>query len=199
MFKETTRLTVCPFDWVEQMNKEDENDPSWRTQLDNYKKEWQKEWDDKSFPSKILESTWRNVKSYVEPLYPWRIKQAIKWWFQRRIRGFDDQSMWGLDYSLAKIIYPRLKVFYQRAQNPNIMSGYPIDCDPCYPEECKRDHDPDAGYKEWLKILRDMIYAFESVILEEEYFKYNAYKQTDWIKFQRGLNYFSTYYRNLWE
>jgi hypothetical protein len=198
MSKETTRLTVCPFDWIAQMDKEDEkNLHSWRHQMDDWKKKWEQE---HSWWDKICFTVWHHhVKLYVEPFYPWRIKQAIKWWFQRRTRGFDDSDMWGLDYSLAKLILPRLQVFYKRAQDPRIISGYPIDLDPCYPSECNQNHDPNVAYKNWLKILKDMCYSFESIILEEECFEYDAQRQTDWVRLQRGLNYFSTYYRNLWE
>ena len=38
-----------------------------------------------------------------------RIKIAIKYWYQRRNRGWDDSETWGLDTTLAFWIVPRLK------------------------------------------------------------------------------------------
>ncbi len=41
------------------------------------------------------------------------LKRDIKFLYQRKTRGFDDSEMWNLDYSLAKLILPRLKLFRQ--------------------------------------------------------------------------------------
>ena len=35
----------------------------------------------------------------------------LRWFWQRRIRGFDDRELWSLDISLAEYIVPRLKAF----------------------------------------------------------------------------------------
>ena len=40
-------------------------------------------------------------------------KRKIKFFFQRRIRGFDDSEIWDLDYSFMKWLLPRLKRFQE--------------------------------------------------------------------------------------
>lgn len=35
----------------------------------------------------------------------------IKWFIQRRVRGFDDREVWELDSAFAKWIVPRLKEY----------------------------------------------------------------------------------------
>ena len=38
-----------------------------------------------------------------------KIKNKVRWWYQRRTRGFDDASLWDLDIELGKIMLPRFK------------------------------------------------------------------------------------------
>lgn len=47
------------------------------------------------------------------------IKRELKFFVQRRTRGFDDSELWSLDVALAKLIYPRLKALKERT------CGYP--------------------------------------------------------------------------
>lgn len=41
------------------------------------------------------------------------LKRKVKFFFQRRIRGFDDSETWDLDYSFMKWLLPRLKRFQE--------------------------------------------------------------------------------------
>ena len=43
----------------------------------------------------------------------WRrfVKRPIKFFIQRRKRGFDDSELWELQHRIAEFIYPRLKAF----------------------------------------------------------------------------------------
>lgn len=59
--------------------------------------------------------------------------RRLRWFIQRRRRGFDDRELWGLDFTIAKFILPRLKAF----NDFNKMS-----ISPCFfddPEECEHD------------------------------------------------------------
>lgn len=51
---------------------------------------------------------WRLWKNY---LCPFQIKRRVKFFFQRRFRGFDDSETWSLDWTFYKWLYPRLKRF----------------------------------------------------------------------------------------
>src|SRR5271154_326089 len=66
-------------------------------------------------------------------------KRSIRFWWQRRIRGWDDSQTWSLDHSLAKLILPRLKRFQE------LSIGRPSD----------------MTEKKWNDILDEMIFGFE--------------------------------------
>lgn len=51
----------------------------------------------------------------------YRLTRPLRFWWQRRTRGFDDSELWSLDYTLAVWIVPRLKRFKK------VMNGYPAD------------------------------------------------------------------------
>ena len=40
----------------------------------------------------------------------------LKYFWQRRTRGWDDSDLYSLDYTIAKFVLPRLKVF---AEDPD--------------------------------------------------------------------------------
>ena len=46
---------------------------------------------------------------FLEPIG--QIPNQIKWFCQRRVRGFDDRELWGLDTSLKEWLAPRLERF----------------------------------------------------------------------------------------
>lgn len=44
------------------------------------------------------------------------IKRAIKYWFQRRTRGWSDDDCWNLDYEFIKWVNSRFKVYKEQAR-----------------------------------------------------------------------------------
>lgn len=42
-----------------------------------------------------------------------KFKRSLKFWWQRRTRGWDDSETWNLDVTFAKYIYPRLKRYLE--------------------------------------------------------------------------------------
>ena len=67
-----------------------------------------------------------NIKEFISDLWIYNIvsplrmmKCEIKWFFQRRFRGFDDREIWDIDETFYKWLLPRLKMFQVRT------SGYP--------------------------------------------------------------------------
>jgi hypothetical protein len=67
---------------------------------------------------------------------------------QRLERGFDESETWNLDATIAKFIYPRLKVFIEDVKRVG-----------CFPASMTFD--------EWLKILDDMLKGFELLVSDE--------------------------------
>ncbi len=96
--------------------------------------------------------------------------RAIKFWWQRRIRGWDDRDTWSLDVSIAQFILPRLKRLRE------ISNGYP--------EELTEES--------WDMILDQMIESFE-IVCDDEWYMF-----PDIEKFQKGFKLFTKYYCNLW-
>lgn len=70
----------------------------------------------------------------------WRLfKRSIRFWWQRRTRGWDDSETWNLDTSFEEWILPRLKRYRE------LYCGYPS-----YTTE-----------QEWQLIVDKMILAFQ--------------------------------------
>ncbi len=112
--------------------------------------------------------------------------RSLKYWWQRRTRGWDDTDLWSLDYTIAKYILPRLRMFIDvKIGVPCTLGGF--------------DLDDSVGYKnaevEWNRIITKMIVAFELIIRDGngEFLSNEEYKLID-----EGLNLFAKYLRNLW-
>ncbi len=99
-------------------------------------------------------------------------KRDIRFWWQRRTRGWDDGDTFSLDHSLAKVILPRLKRF----------------------KEVTIAHPSDMSEKEWEEKLDKMIAAFEFAGSEERWMA----KPEEYTKHQEGINLFAEYYWALW-
>jgi len=67
------------------------------------------------------------------------LARDLKFFWQRKRRGFSEEELWSLDHHLAKLIYPRLKTFKESS--------------PVHPAPYTED--------EWKDILQKMIDAFE--------------------------------------
>lgn len=78
----------------------------------------------------------------------WIDKRHLKWWWQRRTRGFDDRDLWSFDVTIAEFILPRMKRFR------NHHMGHP-----------SRYTD-----KQWNKIMDQIIEGFELALTDANYF-----------------------------
>jgi hypothetical protein len=117
---------------------------------------------------------------------PWRIrdmyysiKYMIQWIF--RPNHLSDMELWNLDLTMAKWIYPRLKVFVKKKRNgyPGIFSEYNKNewkSKEEYEEAIKTGKHLGGGTEAWDEILQEMIFAFEWKIYYEDY---NNEKQRD--------------------
>ncbi len=100
-----------------------------------------------------------------------RIKQFFLFLWQRNTRGWDDSECWNLDYSLAKLIAPRLRRFKETKD------GW-----------CPAEY----TMEEWNIILDKMIAAFEY---------YGSDQRWDIeaeVKHQEGIDLFAKHYGWLW-
>jgi len=101
---------------------------------------------------------------------------------QREERGWDDTELWSLDYTIAKFILPRLKVFKGQA------GGFPANL---VPEGAEGD-DRDKGMEVWEGVIQEMIDAFEIIVQD----KTNS-KEEDAVV-EKGLDQFRKHYFSLW-
>lgn len=64
----------------------------------------------------------------------------LKWWFQKKRRGWSDKEIWNLDNTIVEWLVPRLKEFKK------ITQGYPGNLE---------------SFEQWQDILDEMIFGFE--------------------------------------
>lgn len=100
------------------------------------------------------------------------LQRQLKWFWQRKTRGFDDRDLWSLREPIAEFIIPRLKAFRDYTQS--------------FP----------AGLSEvaWANKINTMIEAFE-IISHDNFFD----NPTDIERIRKGLNAFAEYYMDLWD
>lgn len=103
------------------------------------------------------------------------IRRAIKFWWQRRTRGWDDSETWSLDMTLCKWLLPRLQRFRE------LSIGYP------YPLESQA---------EWEDVLDKMILAIKLIAEQDENPDWQSEVSRDEI--ERGLDLFRKYFLGLW-
>lgn len=101
-------------------------------------------------------------------------RRRVRWFWQRRTRGFDDTVLWSLDYHITKFILPRLKAF---AENPRI--SYSTDT----PEE-------------WQRILDEMVWAFQFMADHESGW---GGTPEELKRMRAGLKLFAKWYGALWD
>lgn len=112
----------------------------------------------------------RNFLQYLRHHFP--SKRDIKLFWQRRTRGWSDDETWSLDYSLAKIILPRLKRF----------------------KEITPAHPADITREEWMNIIDKMIIAFEFASSDSRW----EDAPGEYEKHQEGIDLFAKYFFALW-
>lgn len=111
-------------------------------------------------------------------------RRRLRWFWQRRTRGFDDTALWNLDSHLAALILPRLKAF--RSLPP---AGYPsgLFSDP-----------PDITcYEDWLAIIDQMVDAFE--LLADKDTSSWEWTDTQHQTMETGLQLFARWFGALWD
>ena len=100
------------------------------------------------------------------------IPRSVRFWWQRRTRGFDDSATWSLDSTVSEFVLPRLRRF--KAVN----IAHPGSLTP----------------EEWDQMLDKMIAAFEFGASEERW----AANQAAYDAHQEGLDLFARYFWDLW-
>lgn len=116
-----------------------------------------------------------DLDNVVSPRKSWykKLFKPIKYFFQRKNRGFDDTELWNLDVTFAEYIVPRLKAFRK------------LEC----------GHPDGLTQEEWNKELDEMIWYFEFTCSDDKWFDFS--KETQNRK-RKALKLFAKRYENLW-
>lgn len=83
--------------------------------------------------------------------------RSLKWWLQKKRRGWSDLEVWNLDNTFCEWIIPRLKDFRARTF--------------CYPEV----HGECESLEEWQALLDEMIFGFEWALKESEWYREHVF------------------------
>lgn len=109
----------------------------------------------------------------------WRIKRAIKHFFQRYFRGWDDSECWNLNYTFVLWINSRLKVYLKQADKVVDLEFH------------KFNHN-DQEYTQ-LELINKMIELSDLVINSEDYSD-----EEDMENINELIDIFKLTYRSLW-
>jgi len=175
-------------------------------------------WHNDRIESEHLHNRWdyKLHYSFAQWLSETRFQKLCQWIHDRRKRKvkihIDDYDTWGMDYTLALIIVPMLKVLKEKKHG----SPYIEDCDVpdnlgirstdvVRAKDSSGDKWDDNTHKRWDWVLSEIIWSFEQLIddsAEDEFFipsfkeeEYNRYHD----RIQNGLRLFGVYYRGLWD
>ena len=108
------------------------------------------------------------------------IKCEIKWWLQRRFRGYSDDEVWNLHDATARFLIPRLKKLKE------INHGCPEEF-----FDKTKEHECEA----WSEVLDKMICAFE-LSVNDEWILANPNRRS---QIDEGLQLFAKYFDHLWD
>lgn len=104
--------------------------------------------------------------------------KKLKWFLQRRFRGWADCDLWDMDYHLAKLILPRIRA-YRDFKKEN-SAGYPAN----------------LTEKDWNEILDKIVDGFELFLECEIGDDLWEYAQP---KIEGGLKLFGRWFGHFWD
>ena len=127
------------------------------------------------------------IKFFVE----YQVIQQIKFYFQRKFRGFSDDEVWDLDNAIIRYTLPRLK--HLRKHN----HGFPID----FYIEARADEAAmtEEGMLKWNKTIDKMIYAMELILKDEYWYTSSPTWEMDTEAVKEGMELFHQYFQALWD
>ncbi|HPI20994.1 MAG TPA: hypothetical protein PKY56_11550 [Candidatus Kapabacteria bacterium] len=114
------------------------------------------------------------------------VLNKLKYKYQKLTKGYSDEELWNLDYTLAGIIYKYLDAFIKMKRN-----GYPVNLKE---GETYNDFDEESKSKEWEDKLIKMRDAFYLIKEDKQYEKDKNIELID-----EGLRLFSENFLSLWD
>lgn len=129
----------------------------------------------------------------------------IKYFLQRRIRGYDDLDKWNAAWYIARKAIPVLKDMRNSFVGTSIKWHREDrfgDIIELTRDEAFADENNPSSFTEdeWRAILDDIIYAFQFTLDQDSDTPYNQEQyEKNYKRHKRGLKLFSIYYMNLWD
>lgn len=120
-------------------------------------------------------SQWKRTP--IRDFFHFCLFRPVKYFYQRRTRGWDDSATWSLDDHLAQLILPRLKRFRE------VHHGFP--------------GGEDMTEQKWAETLDKMIFAFEWDCDEDR--KYAGFDDEEYKRVQEGHELFGKWFNALWD
>jgi hypothetical protein len=89
-----------------------------------------------------------------------RARRHVRWFLQRLIRGYDDRSLWSLDFALFEWFLPKVRAFRKMSRMGT----------PYHPTRLDEYGDPGAMTEgEWNSILSEIEYSLEYFVTRERW------------------------------
>lgn len=126
-------------------------------------------------PTKLERLWWDIQEFFVNIFSPKRWKTRLKFFWQRRIRGFDDSETWALDESFFRWFLPRLKRFAEITI--------------CYPDKYE-------SVEDWTNELNIRIKQLEKIVKYDIYDEYSMHEYDKSVK--DFLEWFKDNIQTLW-
>lgn len=123
-----------------------------------------------------------------------KIRYALKHFWQRRTRGFDDTELWGLDWTFIKYMLPRLKAFHASK-----IHGYPVGIAVDF--RIEEDALGYVGLAVWKGVIAQMIWSMEHWLETEGMPGWDGKTINEELehKYQHGMDLFHIYFHALWD
>ena len=136
---------------------------------------------------------WWFYRFYCYHLTPRLIKRSIRFWWQRRTRGWDNSETWAIDYSFYKWITPRLKEFRNFYSYPPLEAFVPYTNKQVY-SRFNEKQQGELAIEIWGKIIDKMIEGFELGIEDCSTFDREKRRKIDKATFL-----FAKYLNTMWD
>jgi hypothetical protein len=152
-----------------------------------------------------------------EKLAATKFADFCEWIHRKRQRQIDIQidkyDTWSMDYTLAHIVLPMLKILKETKHGaPISMKGFEDRSNHQWPQLCfdfyeEGDDEADkAGFAEWDEIMDKMIWSFEQMLDEDadnKFFENDTYDKKGHEEYaarvQEGFELFGKHYQSLWD
>jgi len=132
-----------------------------------------------------------NFKVIIAATWWKYVERPVRFWWQRRTRGFDESELWSLDCAVIEFVYPRLKALREL---PPAGTAF-------HRTEVITEEGPEKGYprpltrEEWDAILAEILVGFK-IVLDEDCYPLIGDQHA---QLERSMDLFREYFFAFWD